>query len=57
MCICAPAGQEEFFEQVGVRVSSRTEAPPKLDAAALEEFRRRVVELAPKYKTELLKEA
>jgi quercetin dioxygenase-like cupin family protein len=57
MCICAPAGQEEFFEQVGVRVSSRTEAPPKLDAAAQEEFRRRVVELAPKYKTELLKEA
>ena len=30
MCICAPAGQEKFFEQVGVRVGSRTEAPRRL---------------------------
>ncbi len=57
MCICAPAGQERFFEEIGVRVGSRTEAPPRLDAAAEGEFRKKAVALAAKYKTELLKEA
>ena len=57
MCLCSPAGQEEFFEEVGVRLGSRTEAPPKLDAAAAEAFKKKALELAPKYKTELLKEA
>ncbi|RZU39813.1 cupin domain-containing protein [Edaphobacter modestus] len=56
-CICAPAGQERFFEDVGVRVGSRTDAPPKMDAEAQEEFKKNAVKLAPKYKTELLKEA
>jgi quercetin dioxygenase-like cupin family protein len=28
LCICAPAGQEEFFLAVGDRVASRTAAPP-----------------------------
>lgn len=28
LCICAPAGQEDFFAEVGARVSSRTEPPP-----------------------------
>jgi quercetin dioxygenase-like cupin family protein len=57
MCICAPAGQEKFFEEIGVPVETRTEAPPELDTAAQEELRKKVMELAPKYKTELLKEA
>lgn len=56
-CICAPAGHERFFEDVGVRVSSRTEAPPKMDAEAQKEFKEKATELAPKYETELLKEA
>jgi quercetin dioxygenase-like cupin family protein len=55
LCICAPAGQEEFFEQVGVRVASRTTPPPKLDEAAQEDFMKKAGELAPKYRTELLK--
>jgi quercetin dioxygenase-like cupin family protein len=29
LCICAPAGQEEFFAQVGVPVATRTGPPPK----------------------------
>jgi quercetin dioxygenase-like cupin family protein len=29
LCICAPAGQEQFFEEVGVRVATRTTPPPK----------------------------
>ena len=54
LCLCAPAGQEEFFLEVGTPVSSRTEPPPTLDAAATEAFITRAVALAPKYRTELL---
>jgi len=54
LCVCSPAGQEEFFLDVGVRVGSRTEAPPELDEAAQAEFVARVQELAPWYRSELL---
>jgi Mannose-6-phosphate isomerase len=57
LCICAPAGQERFFEELGVRVGTRTDAPPKLDEAATEEMKEKAFALAPKYKTELLREA
>lgn len=57
LCICAPAGQENFFEEVGVKVGSRTEAPPKLEGEAAEEFKKKAFELSPKYRSELLKEA
>lgn len=57
LCICSPAGQEEFFEQVGVPVATRTTPPPKLDAAAQTAFRAKAEELAPKYRTELLQRA
>jgi hypothetical protein len=54
LCICSPAGQEEFFLAVGDRVASRTSAPPELDE---DEQRKRLVkaiELAPRYRTQLL---
>jgi len=54
LCICAPAGQEEFFAEVGVPVATRTTPPPPLDTAAQAAFRERAMALAPKYKTELL---
>ena len=54
LCICSPAGQEEFFAQVGVPVATRTTPPPPLDAAAQAAFLEKVKSLAPKYKTELL---
>ncbi len=54
LCVCSPAGQERFFMDVGVRVGSRTEAPPELDEAAQAEFVARVQELAPWYRSELL---
>jgi quercetin dioxygenase-like cupin family protein len=57
LCLCSPAGQEEFFLEVGVPVPTRTTPPPKADAAAQAAFRARVEELAVKYKTELLKQA
>jgi quercetin dioxygenase-like cupin family protein len=57
LCICSPAGQEEFFEQVGVRVATRTTAPPKLNEAEQAEFRAKAEALAPKYRTEFLEHA
>lgn len=57
LCICSPAGQEEFFAQVGVPVATRTTPPPKLDSAAQAEFRGKAEALAPKYRTELLRHA
>lgn len=55
LCICAPAGQEEFFMELGVPVKTRTDAPPKPTQEQEQEFRRKAAELAPKYKTELLR--
>jgi mannose-6-phosphate isomerase-like protein (cupin superfamily) len=33
LCICSPAGQEEFFKEVGTPVATRTTPPPKVGAA------------------------
>src|ERR1700730_5917401 len=57
LCICSPAGQEEFFLEIGVPVANRTTAPPKLDEAAQAEFKAKSAALAPKYRTELLQSA
>jgi quercetin dioxygenase-like cupin family protein len=57
LCICSPAGQEEFFAKVGVPVATRTTPPPPLGPAAQAEFIARVKALAPQYKTELLQSA
>ena len=54
LCLCSPAGQEEFFKEVGVPLARRTEAPPPLDDAATAAFIAKAIALAPKYRTELL---
>jgi quercetin dioxygenase-like cupin family protein len=54
LCLCAPSGQEEFFLEVGTRVSARTEPPPTLDQAAQAAFGAKAQALAPQYRTELL---
>jgi quercetin dioxygenase-like cupin family protein len=54
LCLCSPAGQEEFFREVGMPVAHRTEAPPALDEVATAAFIAKATELAPKYRTELL---
>jgi len=56
-CICSPAGQEHFFLEVGVPVATSTTPPPKLDPTEQTAFIEKVKALAPKYRTELLKEA
>ncbi|MBB5315805.1 cupin domain-containing protein [Tunturibacter empetritectus] len=57
LCICSPAGQEEFFKELGAVVATRTTPPPRLDAAQEAAFLKKAIELAPKYRTELLREA
>lgn len=54
LCMCAPAGQEEFFTLVGQPVATRTEAPPPLSPDAQAAFIARSESLAPQFKTELL---
>jgi hypothetical protein len=54
LCMCTPAGQEEFFMLVGDPVASRDAPPPKLTTADLEDRKKRAVELAPRFRTELL---
>lgn len=56
LCICSPAGQEKFFLEVGVPVATRTTPPPPLSSKQQAAFIRKVQELAPKYRTELLRE-
>ena len=57
LCICSPAGQENFFIEVGTPVITRTTPPPKLGEQQQAEFIQKVKTLAPKYRTELLREA
>ena len=54
LCICSPAGQENFFLEVGVPVATRTTPPPKLDPKEQAAFIDKVKALAPKYRTDSL---
>lgn len=57
LCLCAPAGQEKFFAEVGVPVQTRTTSPPALSVVEQAAFLEKVQKLAPKYRTELLQDA
>jgi hypothetical protein len=57
LCICSPAGQEDFFKEIGTPVATRTTPSPRVDAAKEAAFIKKIIELAPKYRTELLEEA
>lgn len=54
ICICAPAGNDEFFMALGVPVATRTTAPPKLNHTEMAEFLTKAQSLARKHRTELL---
>jgi quercetin dioxygenase-like cupin family protein len=55
LCLCAPAGQDEFFTLVGQPLATRTSPPPPpLGPAAQAAFIATVRSLAPRYRTELL---
>jgi hypothetical protein len=52
LCLGAPAGQEEFFAQLGVSVATRTTTPPPLEETAQAALKKKAGEFAPKYRTE-----
>lgn len=54
LCMCTPAGQEEFFMLVGTPVDSRTSPAPKLTKDEQAAFMKKAFALAPKFKTQLL---
>lgn len=57
ICICAPAGNDQFFLEVGTPVATRTTAPPKLGPTEMTHLLTRAKTLTPKYHTELLESA
>ena len=54
LCTCSPAGQDEFFEAVGVRVDGPDLPAPELSDDETAAMMERAAELAPRYQTELL---
>ena len=54
LCMCTPAGQDEFFMAVGDPVDSRAAPAPRLSPAERAERIQRAKALAAKYRTELL---
>jgi quercetin dioxygenase-like cupin family protein len=57
LCLCSPAGQEDFFAEIGVPVATRTTPPPRLDPSAQAELKAKAGALAPKHRTEFLHHA
>jgi quercetin dioxygenase-like cupin family protein len=51
LCICSPAGQEELFLAIGVRVATRTARPPVPDEAAAAAMKSKITALLPKFRT------
>jgi uncharacterized cupin superfamily protein len=54
LCMCTPAGQEEFFLAVGDPLEGRLSPPLRLDKDQGEDRMKRAKALAPKYRTEFL---
>jgi quercetin dioxygenase-like cupin family protein len=54
LCMCTPAGQDEFFLTIGTAVASRSAAAPEMNEAARAAFMVKAQQLAPQYETELL---
>jgi Cupin domain len=55
LCMCSPAGQEEFFLAIGTAVDSRQSSAPALSKDEQAAFMKKAEALAPAYRTELLK--
>jgi quercetin dioxygenase-like cupin family protein len=54
LCMCTPAGQEDFFVAIGSAVAGRTTAAPVLTKEQQAAFVKKAQAIAPKYQTELL---
>jgi quercetin dioxygenase-like cupin family protein len=54
LCMCTPAGQEEFFLAVADRLVSRSSQPPNLSETERTKRGEKAVALAAQYRTEFL---
>ena len=54
LCTVSPAGEDEFFLEIGDRVPTRTGPVPNLDEAARQQRAARAKSLSAKYKNEIL---
>ncbi|MEU6402518.1 cupin domain-containing protein [Streptomyces sp. NPDC046985] len=54
LCMCTPAGQEEYFALCGDPVDSPNSPPPHLSDEQQDQRRRTAADLAPRFATELL---
>jgi quercetin dioxygenase-like cupin family protein len=54
LCMCTPAGQDEYFRRIGDVVAGWDAPPPHLSEDERAERRRLAAELAPAYRSEFL---
>ncbi|SMB85364.1 cupin domain-containing protein [Deinococcus hopiensis] len=54
LCLCTPAGQEEYFAEIGVVVPTRTSPAPGQSPEQQAESRQKAMALAAKYRSEFL---
>lgn len=54
LCMCTPAGQEEYFLQLGDPVPSADSTPPRLTEAEQLVRQNKATDLAARYRTEML---
>ena len=54
LCSVSPAGEDEFFLEIGDRVPTRTGPVPKLDEAARQARAAKAMALSAKYKNEII---
>jgi quercetin dioxygenase-like cupin family protein len=55
LCLCAPAGQDEFFSAIGIPVENRASPPPQPSKEEQAEKGKLLEALLPKYRTEMVK--
>jgi quercetin dioxygenase-like cupin family protein len=55
LCMCTPAGAEEFFAAVGTKLASKHDVPAKMSPDEMAAWAKNAAALAPKYRTEILK--
>jgi len=55
LCLCSPAGLEEFFIAIGTPVDGRTAPAPKPSPEDIQAFLKKAAAFAPKFRIEVLK--
>jgi len=54
LCMCTPAGQDEYFSRIGTAVDGWDAPPPQLSDEQVADQRRRAADLAATYRSEFL---